>query len=41
MAKGDVLERFTRKAESKAERLAMDVLTGKLTLSQAAAKLEK
>ena len=41
MAKGDVLERFTNKAEAKAERLAKDVLAGKLTLSQAAKRLEK
>jgi len=41
MAKGDLLERFTRKAEAKAERLAVGVLAGDLTLSQAAARLEK
>jgi len=41
MAKGDVLQRFTAKAEAKTKKLAEDVLSGKLTLSQAAARLEK
>ncbi|HYB45073.1 MAG TPA: methylmalonyl Co-A mutase-associated GTPase MeaB [Nitrososphaerales archaeon] len=41
MAKGDVLERFTSRAEAKAQRLAKDVLAGKLSLSQAASMLEK
>lgn len=41
MAKGDVLERFTSKAEARAQRLAKEVLAGKLTLSQAATRLEK
>jgi GTPase len=41
LAKGDVLERFRVKAEVKAEKLAKEVLAGRLTLSQAAAKLEK
>jgi LAO/AO transport system kinase len=40
MAKGDVMERFTRSAEAKAERLAREVLAGRLTVNQAAAKLE-
>jgi len=39
MAKGDVLERFTKTAEARAERLANDVLAGRLTVTQAAAKL--
>jgi len=39
MAKGDLLERFTRSAEAKAERLAREVLAGRLSVSQAAAKL--
>ncbi len=41
MAKGDVLERFSSRAEAKAQGLAKQVLAGKLTLSQAAARLEK
>jgi LAO/AO transport system kinase len=41
MAKGDILERFTSRAEAKAQRLAKEVLAGRLTLSQAAARLEK
>jgi putative protein kinase ArgK-like GTPase of G3E family len=41
MAKGDVLERFTSKAGVKADRLAKEVLAGRLTLGQAAEKLEK
>jgi LAO/AO transport system kinase len=41
LAKGDVLEQFTRAAEAKADRLAGEVLAGRLTVSQAAAKLER
>ena len=41
MAKGDVLERFSSRAEARAQGLAKQVLAGKLTLSQAAARLEK
>lgn len=41
MAKGDVLERFTARAEAKAQRLAKEVLAGRLTVSQAAARLER
>jgi len=40
LAKGDVLEQFTRAAEAKADRLAKDVLAGKLSINQAAGKLE-
>lgn len=41
MAKGDLLEKFTRPAEARAERLARDVLAGKLTVNQAAARLSR
>jgi LAO/AO transport system kinase len=41
MAKGDVLQRFSSRAEARAQGLAKQVLAGKLTLSQAAARLEK
>ena len=41
MAKGDLLQSFTAKAEAKTQKLAKDVLSGKLTLAQAAARLEK
>ncbi len=41
LAKGNLLESFTRRSEGEAERLASQVLAGKLTLSQAAARLEK
>ncbi len=39
MAKGDLLEKFTRSAEAKAERLAKDVVAGRMTVNKAAAKL--
>lgn len=41
MAKGNLLERFNVRTARKAERLAKEVLAGKLSLSQAAEKLEK
>ncbi|MDV3293173.1 MAG: methylmalonyl Co-A mutase-associated GTPase MeaB [Nitrososphaerales archaeon] len=39
MAKGDLLERFTRSAEARAERLAKDVVAGRMTINRAAAQL--
>ncbi|MDG6901251.1 MAG: methylmalonyl Co-A mutase-associated GTPase MeaB [Nitrososphaerota archaeon] len=41
LAKGNLLESFTRRSEGEAERLASQVLAGKLSLSQAAARLER
>lgn len=40
MAKGDILESFATSAEAKAERLAKEVLAGRLSVRQAAAKLD-
>ena len=41
MARGDLLERFNARTQREAERLARDVLAGKLSLGQAAARLER
>jgi LAO/AO transport system kinase len=41
MAKGDLLEKFAKHSEPRVDKLARQVLVGRLTLNEAAAKLRK